>query len=167
MLFLVLVILLPIIPAFIFYKIIPNQETDVQGTFASIKFKITGAFGGYFLLFIILLYFFIEKIDTDKLEVWTLKGQIEFAEGSGSIHFVEVSDPDNFKPEQDSLSKIYVIIKKDNGGELIYPEISVQHEQYQGAYIKFSAKDKVDKKNRTILLHNKIILKKDVQDEKE
>lgn len=53
--YLLLIVLIPIIPAFIFFKFLPGQA-DVDGPFKGLKIKLTGAFAGYFLIFIILIY---------------------------------------------------------------------------------------------------------------
>ena len=43
------VLLLPLIPAFLLYKFLPSR-TSVSGPFKGLNLKLTGAFGGYFLL---------------------------------------------------------------------------------------------------------------------
>ena len=43
------ILLLPLIPAFLLYKFLPSK-TNVSGPFKGLNIKLTGAFGGYFLL---------------------------------------------------------------------------------------------------------------------
>lgn len=47
--YLLIILLLPMIPAFLLYKIIPSR-TDISGPFQGLQIKLGGAFGGYFLL---------------------------------------------------------------------------------------------------------------------
>jgi hypothetical protein len=44
------ILLIPIIPAYIFYKFLPTSETDVSGPDQDLSLKLKGAFAGYFLL---------------------------------------------------------------------------------------------------------------------
>jgi hypothetical protein len=43
------ILLLPLVPAFLLYKFLPSK-TNVSGPFKGLNIKLTGAFGGYFLL---------------------------------------------------------------------------------------------------------------------
>lgn len=43
------IILLPLVPAYILYRILPSGA-EVDGPFQGLKIKLTGAFGGYFVL---------------------------------------------------------------------------------------------------------------------
>jgi hypothetical protein len=43
------ILLLPLVPAFLLYKFLPSK-TNVSGPFKGLNVKLTGAFGGYFLL---------------------------------------------------------------------------------------------------------------------
>ena len=51
-------LLLPIIPAYILYKSLPS-EAQVDGPFKGLNIKLTGAFGGYFLLVMISIAAFL------------------------------------------------------------------------------------------------------------
>jgi len=73
------VFLVPLIPAYIVYKLLPPSKTKVGGPFKGLKINLTGAFGGYFLLVLIalsLVFFFITP-PKPQLEVWTLTGIIQ------------------------------------------------------------------------------------------
>jgi hypothetical protein len=61
------VLLLPLIPAFLLYRFLPSK-TSVAGPFKGLSVKLTGAFGGYFLLVLIStgLFFPILKNDQAK-----------------------------------------------------------------------------------------------------
>lgn len=69
--------LLPIIPAFIFFKFMPNNAI-VNGPFRGLKINLGGAFAGYFLLFIILLPIMARliKVEEEIYVVWKIHGKI-------------------------------------------------------------------------------------------
>src|SRR4028118_480786 len=47
------ILLVPIIPAYILYKFLPQSDTDVSGPYQGLSIKLKGAFAGYFLLVIV------------------------------------------------------------------------------------------------------------------
>jgi hypothetical protein len=47
------ILCLPIVPAFIIYKFLPESETQVEGPYNKLNLKLKGAFAGYFLLVLI------------------------------------------------------------------------------------------------------------------
>ena len=47
------ILLIPIIPAYIIYKFLPESSTDVSGPYTGLSLKLKGAFAGYFLLVIV------------------------------------------------------------------------------------------------------------------
>ena len=54
--YLAIVLLIPLLPAFILYKFLPSK-TMVNGPFKGLNLNLTGAFGGYFLLVLISIAF--------------------------------------------------------------------------------------------------------------
>jgi hypothetical protein len=66
-------LLLPIIPAFIFYKFLPARA-DVSGPLQGLQIKLAGAFAGYFILFF--LVFFSPRPVAEPFEIWTVKGLV-------------------------------------------------------------------------------------------
>jgi hypothetical protein len=62
-----LVVLLPIIPAYILYKTLPSR-TKVSGPFKGLNIQLTGAFTGYTLL-------------NQEYELWTVEGKIQLKQG--------------------------------------------------------------------------------------
>ncbi|MFY7840401.1 MAG: hypothetical protein ACOVP7_08995 [Lacibacter sp.] len=44
------ILLLPLLPAYIIYKFLPESETNVEGPYKKLNLKLKGAFAGYFLL---------------------------------------------------------------------------------------------------------------------
>src|SRR5215212_9431183 len=61
-------LLLPLIPAFLLYKFLPSK-TNVSGPFKGLNLKLTGAFGGYFLLVITAIGVFFPLLKNDQAKV--------------------------------------------------------------------------------------------------
>lgn len=65
------ILLLPLFPAFIIYKFLPESDTQVEGPYKKLNLKLKGAFAGYFLLVLIglgLQYFIMGNKQTRQLE---------------------------------------------------------------------------------------------------
>jgi hypothetical protein len=62
------VLLLPLIPAFLLYKFLPSK-TNVSGPFKGLNLKLTGAFGGYFLLVITAIGVFFPLLKNEQAKV--------------------------------------------------------------------------------------------------
>src|SRR5256885_13971987 len=61
-------LLLPLIPAFLLYKFLPSK-TSVSGPFKGLNLKLTGAFGGYFLLVLTAIGVFFPLLKNDQQKV--------------------------------------------------------------------------------------------------
>src|SRR5665647_606192 len=62
------VMLLPLIPAFLLYKFLPSR-TSVGGPFKGLNIKLTGAFGGYFLLVITAIGIFFPLLKNEQAKI--------------------------------------------------------------------------------------------------
>jgi hypothetical protein len=62
------VLLLPLIPAFLLYKFLPSR-TSVSGPFKGLNLKLTGAFGGYFLLVITSIGVFFPLLKNEQAKI--------------------------------------------------------------------------------------------------
>ena len=56
-LFLGVIVILPIIPAFILFKWLPPKKTFASGPFKGLNLKLTGSFAGYFVVLLFILTF--------------------------------------------------------------------------------------------------------------
>lgn len=75
-----LLILLPLIPAYILYAALPAQEEDdfVEGVYQGLNIKLKGAFSGYFILVLLLSGFIGARLYTDpEYEFWTIEGTVD------------------------------------------------------------------------------------------
>jgi hypothetical protein len=62
------VMLLPLIPAFLLYKFLPSR-TSVGGPFKGLNIKLTGAFGGYFLLVVTAIGIFFPLLKNEQAKI--------------------------------------------------------------------------------------------------
>ena len=62
------VLLLPLIPAFLLYKFLPSR-TSVSGPFKGLNLKLTGAFGGYFLLVLTSIGIFFPLLKNEQAKI--------------------------------------------------------------------------------------------------
>ncbi len=71
------ILLLPLIPAFLLYKFLPSK-TSVIGPFKGLDVKLTGAFGGYFLLVLTSLMVFFPLLKNKQgAEVTILTAKVD------------------------------------------------------------------------------------------
>jgi len=160
-----IIIIIPIIPAFVFFKIIPTEKSDVEGTFAGLKFKLGGAFAGYFLIFFVMIMVFdTDLIEVDKedmsWEIWEIEGAVEFDGGEGSTSTLQLSvDPPTFRPFGDKI-KLRVLSEPGHNSKMEFPIITVSHENFIPSYIEISKDDLRDEELKKIVLKNKIVLRK-------
>ncbi len=77
-------VLVPIIPAFVLFKVL-RSKGEVSGPLGSFKIALSGAFGGYFAL-TVLVFTVAEKADAIKppVPVWHVRGTVEFDDGDSS-----------------------------------------------------------------------------------
>jgi hypothetical protein len=78
---LVCVLLVPLIPAALLFKLLPNSAS-VDGVFQKLNIKLSGAFAAYFLLLLTAIEVYPAYAPPSDLgELWTVTGHIEFPPG--------------------------------------------------------------------------------------
>lgn len=73
------IIIIPIIPAVLIYRFIPNQignNNSVTTKYLGVSVKLSGAFAGYFALVLLMVYILKDKMTNDK-EIVNLEKKIE------------------------------------------------------------------------------------------
>jgi hypothetical protein len=117
--YLLVTILVPIVPAFIFFKWLPS-EANVSGPWKGLRIKLTGAFGGYFLIFATLILLLKSKIVTPQTPLWTVVGQI-----SADSHLTRdnqiTCDTDPPAGHVDAGNGYRVLFRKDDQGD--FPDL--------------------------------------------
>lgn len=78
------ILLIPMAPAFVLYKFLPST-ISVDGPFKGLNIRLTGAFGGYFVLVILAsTYFNVQEREnlSPVYEEWTIEGTIRLPDKS-------------------------------------------------------------------------------------
>jgi hypothetical protein len=100
-LILIVIVVLPIIPAFILYKFLPSKAS-AKGPFKGLNVQLKGAFAGYFivLLFIGTFFFTYPSKGEENYESWTIKGKIILDQGKFTKEYITLS----IKPPRQDIS---------------------------------------------------------------
>jgi hypothetical protein len=128
-------ILLPIVPALLLYKLLPSTA-DVSGPFHGMQIKLGGAFAGYFLLVLVIIYG-PQRLKTEEKvedEVWTVRGKILDESGTTlpeekvtlSIHPSTVDYTEN-----DGRFKMNVLVKHVQSRQREFPTLLVEWQPRQ------------------------------------
>jgi len=127
---LIVVFLIPVIPAFLFYKIIPSK-TFVKGPFQGLQIDMSGAFAGYFLL--LLMIFVFMSPPGGNWEIWKVTGEIKLADEETII------EKSLLVSVQPALHNVFsnggfsfnVIRTPDQSGTMKFPELIVEYPSYR------------------------------------
>ena len=159
---LVLIIILPAIPAFLLFKALPSRA-DVSGPFHGLEIKLGGAFAGYFLLVVLIiaeLPRITNVVDPETSQIWRVEGQLVDEQGKGlaiapcDIQFM----PPPYQGAQSGWFRATFTTELWNKDMVDFPSLSVSHSGYPNAVIPLNY-EKRDEKIHWIKL-NPIVFKK-------
>jgi hypothetical protein len=144
-------LLIPLIPAWITYRITPDQKVGLRGPLEKLTVRASGAFAAYFIL----LYFSHSLVATGGLpiiggmatpSVWTFKADIVAIDEAGkpiqipeSIQALDVS----FKPDIHQLGKSKILVRLPYNPEN-WPFLTVTIPNFGGAEIDLKTLSGVD-----------------------
>jgi hypothetical protein len=77
------ILLLPLLPAYIIYKFLPESETNVEGPYKKLNLKLKGAFAGYFLL--VLLSLGLQYVFLNNQQDKQIKGLLQSIQDSSEV----------------------------------------------------------------------------------
>lgn len=140
------VILLPLIPAFILYKMLPS-DTWVEGPLKGLKVHLTGAFAAYFVLLLIITPLVYgqtkplrDRINALQAENVTLRDQYQIwsveinKTGVGTIGdnpynrliHVVIRPPDA-QPLEDGIVSFQLVVPRNASGRLEFPTLTLTY----------------------------------------
>jgi hypothetical protein len=120
-------ILIPITPAYILYKALPSTST-VEGPLHGLNIRLTGAFGGYFLLVLLIFGFHYSQ---PRYEVWEVQGQLKTDQGlSGEKPQLSLL-PSTINVSPDGRFKVLIARMPGINGDLKFPQLHIEHQGYQ------------------------------------
>ncbi len=126
-------VLLPLIPAFLLFKLLPSTAV-VGGPFHGFRIDLSGAFGAYFVLLVLILSTKNNVWDPPPAyQVWTVKGTVTDSNGD-PIAPLDAGDISLLPPslqESNGWFTIDVPVKTLQGGSPDYPTLAISHAGYQ------------------------------------
>ncbi len=131
-LLLCLVVLLPLVPAYILYKSLPSRAS-ISGPFKGLNIQLTGAFGGYFLVLLVIASLFNLRQQPTRTEVWSVTGKVVLKDSDPRERInhndFSVQPPTNLL-YPDGGFDIDVPVRQGQSDLLVFPKIVVTHEGY-------------------------------------
>jgi len=163
------IVILPIIPAFILFKWLPPEKTIASGPFKGLNLKFTGSFAGYFVVLLFTSGFFLayssQKIEYD---LWSVEGYIETEqkqEKSTNTNILISVQPPLQRVDPDGHFTIQDIQVK-RGEKMQDPTLLIQKEGYELEVVRLGDKKSPDiisemqKNHIFITIKDKIKLKR-------
>jgi hypothetical protein len=155
--------MLPIIPAFLLFKLLPSNAV-LRGPFKGFKLNLGGAFAGYFAL--VILIFSTKNGVWDPIppadQVWIVTGTVN--DNSGDPIFPLGPEDISVLPPPSDLSPgwftVEVPVLAGQGGTQAYPTLSISHTGYLPSYISLDPNSKpqnyvtFDAADRTVHISN-------------
>ena len=114
-------VLLPLAPALLIYKLIPNNSVTAEGTYAGLKVKAGGVFAAYLVVFagiFVLVDKAYDSVGASNRAAWTINGSFKLVDETGAV----------WHPSVDFFRKISVRMQpdmysfQDNTFTIIVPE---------------------------------------------
>jgi hypothetical protein len=166
--------LLPLIPAFLLFKLLPSTG-GAEGPMGGLTVKFGGAFAGYLVLFLCLLY--VRPRDPLHLHTWTVTGSVVFehadSEGDPNINDVLVRVvPPRLALMNQGVFSWEIPVLEDSGGGHQFPDLQIDLRDYRGVTIPLTPSRAYgapvvdvtyDAATRTITLTKPITLKSNQQ----
>ncbi len=171
--YLVILILLPIVPAYLLFKSLPSTA-DVTSVFKGRQIKLTGAFAGYFLLFYICMLQFKSLIQPDEIyQVWTLSGTVVDAANNRPVD--DTRNPKiAYAPPSSITNGVFQlkIVAEKKIDRIEFPRLSVKADSFETYNLQSLSYDiskghkdinswQMDDKNKTADFIGNIILHRD------
>jgi hypothetical protein len=127
---LLLITLLPIIPALVLFKLLPSTAA-ATGPFQGLKINLGGAFAGYFLIFVALIAI-RSSFEGPTYETWTVTGQIVRPDVAANSYvdarYVTLSVPSMRSQANGNFSMQFV---RTSDGQFDYPHMYINYPDYQ------------------------------------
>ncbi len=173
LIYITVVVLLPIIPAFILYKALPSRSR-VSGPFKGLTIQLSGAFAGYFLVVLVMLGFVYTQLKPigAQYEIWTIRGQIGFEQVAASANIRSIPlfiRPPNPIINEDGSFKMEILAKSEPTGVTDFPTLIIDYPGYVTANVDLNEKvapfakkydKKYDKNTKEIRINEPVFLKK-------
>jgi hypothetical protein len=136
-------ILTPVVPAYAMFKWLPSDVT-ATGPFKGMKWKLGGAFAGYFLIVLISMEYVsdlkttalnaqAEKLAAAQAELgepWTIIGQIHKTDGTVPIETKFLTQPQYLDIRSDGGFSVQVLLPRRKPADVLPPDLLINCEHY-------------------------------------
>lgn len=134
-------VLLPIVPAFLLYRLLPST-TWVSGPFKGLNIQLGGSFGGYFLVVLLVLYFVqsrptLQPAKSYSYNVYRVEGKLGLGQDIPSLDdmsrrgFTLTLEPSDYEVSSDGSFFYDIPVRRDQNGEELFPLLKICHPAYQ------------------------------------
>jgi hypothetical protein len=135
--FFVATFLVPLVPAYIIYRVLPPSTVEVKGPFQGVEVKAAGSFAGYFVLLLasILVLKFVATPSPPQHEVWSVKGKISVGGSKNlKIESKTIIEPAPRNEEIDSAGNFIIPVVARPGhvkGERKFPKLTFAYPNHE------------------------------------
>ena len=175
--YMLLILLVPLLPAFLLFKFLPSSSSDVSGPFKGLNIKLGGAFAGYFITVVLAWQVFAYIVKPTMSDNWNVVAHIAF-DGSQPAHpdaaqAVVLVKPPTADIDSTGFFQMMVPIPRVHTGAVDIQRLVIAMEGYQtvnvpldpdGAHLgAFGGEDyqvTFDKTRHSILINKPIVLVK-------
>jgi len=174
LIYITMLVLLPIIPAYILYKTLPSRAI-VSGPFKGLNIQLSGAFGGYFVVLLVMLSFFYTCLKplTTQYEIWTITGNIAYKPVATSPNVrstvVFIRPPQPVINEDGSFDIKIPVKREPTGVRKLFGTLIVDYEGYEVQNVDLNEKEapfvkqwdkEYNKKTKEIRINEPILLRR-------
>ena len=158
---LLIIILVPIVPSYLLFRLLP-EKAAVTGPFKGLRIDLSGAFAGYFLIFLVLIGV-RGSFQSTSYQKWEVTGQIVFPDATSNRYvdprYVTLSVP-SLRSDWDGNFTLDFVTTSDHVFD--YPHLYINYPGYQAETFWLGPKDQNVRNERLPVLfdtaHNRIDL---------
>lgn len=137
LIYIVLAIILPMIPAYVLYRTLPSK-TFVKGPFKGLNVQLSGAFGGYFLVLLIMYGFVLLRPKPPALRPFKVHGRLTGVpqETIGDLVKSIVVRPAGRQWSPDGSFDLEIMVKVDPiTRQFAFPNLIIEREGYDSVTV--------------------------------
>ena len=170
-------ILLPVVPAFLLYRVLPSGEQpkgerdQVTGVFQGLQIKLGGAFAGYFLVLLIANSYVRTNLSNESSEYdfWTVEGRVEIEPGlHRDLQFAIKPPLPQPEPNGQFVVRDVPVPKNPTG---VSPTLVIMLDNHDPATVTLSENRKLgddygiefNSKEKKITIRNRIVLREQAE----
>lgn len=137
-----MVTLLPLVPAYVLFKTL-RSHAQVEGPMAGLKIQLGGAFGAYFIVFVVLWQGLGTEVEEFHYHNWTVAGRVEFetdGERPNPHDITTYVKPPLLLVDADGAFEFSVPVREFSNGKIEWPTITMEMGGFQHGVVRLSPK---------------------------